>query len=169
MVYMHKCSSLITFAAVRRHCLYIPQSTINCHHWKLLSSVLLIARKLISLLAVSDVAEWVALPLRNTSLQKGGKRDGNCWAWLLWLPATKFWVCFFFSLSKFAVYEIQAQVALGGEKGELFLWTSSALGNSSKGLNIFAPLAFSELNPCLNQACSRSWSSSCPLNRNKSI
>lgn len=49
MVYMHKCSSLITFAAVRRHCLYIPQSTINCHHWKLLSSVLLIARKLISL------------------------------------------------------------------------------------------------------------------------
>lgn len=28
---------------------------------------------------------------------------------------------FFFSLSKFAVYEIQAQVALGGEKGELFL------------------------------------------------
>lgn len=28
---------------------------------------------------------------------------------------------FFFPLSKFAVYEIQAQVALGGEKGELFL------------------------------------------------
>ena len=78
VLYIHKYNPLITwFPTSHRHGLRIALSTINFHHYhhgKLSSGVLLIRRKLLWLLAVFSVVEWVALCLKNTS---GRQKRGN--------------------------------------------------------------------------------------------